>query len=147
MVLCGYLAGMVFEIRQPVVPAQNAQLTSWLEAHDLRYGLSGYWAANVVTLTSGDRVKVRSLDRRGTTLTATRQLVRTGWYDPSRESANFVVVYDKYGYTQPFTGVTGFPDTKAVLATFGKPARTYRYRQFTILVWDKNVLTDLRSQR
>jgi len=149
-VLCGYLAGMVFEIRQPVVPAQNAQLTSWLEAHDLRYGLSGYWAANVVTLTSGDRVKVRSLDRHGTTLTATGQLTRTDWYDPSRESANFVVVYDGYIGTQPFTGYTGlvgFPDTKAVLAIFGKPARTYRYGRYTILVWDKNLLTDLRSQR
>jgi hypothetical protein len=146
VVLCGYLAGLVFAIRQPVVPAQNARLTSWLEAHHLRYGLSGYWAANVVTLASGDRVTVRSLDRAGATLRATRQLVNTEWYDPRRESANFVVVYDGYAGTRPFTGFTGvvgFPDTREVRATFGPPARTYRYGQYTIFVWDKNLLTVL----
>jgi len=145
-VLCGYLAGLGFAIRQPVVPAQNARLTSWLETHHLHYGLSGYWAANAVTLTSGERVKVRSLDRAGATLRATRQLVNTEWYDPSRESANFVVVYDGHAGTQPFagfTGVVGFPDTKEVIATFGTPARTYRYGQYTIFVWDKNLLTVL----
>ena len=146
VVLCGYLAGLVFAIRQPVVPAQNARLTSWLETHHLRYGLSGYWAANAVTLTSGERVKVRSLDHVGATLRATRQLVKTEWYDPSRESANFVVVYRGYSGTQPFTGFTGvvgFPDAKEVIATFGTPARTYRYSQYTIFVWDKNLLTVL----
>jgi hypothetical protein len=146
VVLCGYLVGLVLEIRQPVVPAQNARLTSWLETHHLRYGLSGYWAANVVTLTSGEQVKVRSLDSAGATLRATRQLVETEWYDPSRESANFVVVYNGYAGTQPFTGFTGvvgFPDTKKVIATFGAPVRTYRYGQYTIFVWDKNLLTVL----
>jgi hypothetical protein len=145
-VLCGYLAGLGFAIRQPVVPAQNARLTSWLETHHLHYGLSGYWAANAVTLTSGERVKVRSLDRAGATLRATRQLVNTEWYDPSRESANFVVVYDGHAGTQPCAGVTGgvgFTDTKEVIATFGTPARTYRYGQYTIFVWDKNLLTVL----
>jgi hypothetical protein len=28
-------------------------------------------------------------------------------------------------------------------AKFGKPARTYRFGQYTILVWRKNLLTDL----
>jgi hypothetical protein len=146
VVLCGYLAGLVFAIRQPVVPAQNARLASWLETHHLRYGLSGYWAANVVTLASGERVKVRSLDPAGATIRATRLLVKTEWYDPSRESANFVVVYNGYAGTQPFTGFTGvvgFPDAKEVIATFGTPARTYRYGQYTIFVWDKNLLTVL----
>jgi hypothetical protein len=146
VVLCGYLAGLVFEIRQPAVPAQNAGLTSWLEAHHLRDGLSGYWAANVVTLTSGNQVRVRSLDSVGGTLRATRQLVKTEWYDPSRESANFVVVYNGFAGTRPFTGFTGvvgFPDAREVIATFGAPARTYRSGQYTIFVWDKNLLTIL----
>jgi len=146
VVLCGYLAGLVFAIRQPVVPAQNARLTSWLETHHLRYGLSGYWAANAVTLTSGERVQVRSLDPAGEKVRATRQLVKTEWYDPSRESANFVVVYHGYVGTQPFggfTGLVGFPEAKEVIATFGTPARTYRYDQYTIFVWDKNLLAVL----
>ena len=39
--------------------------------------------------------------------------------------------------------MVGFPDTKEVIATFGTPARTYRYSQYTIFVWDKNLLTVL----
>jgi len=39
--------------------------------------------------------------------------------------------------------VVGFPDAKEVIATFGTPARTYRYGQYTIFVWDKNLLTVL----
>ena len=56
------------------------------------------------------------------------------------------MVYDGYAGTRPFTGFTGvvgFPDTKEVIATFGTPARTYRYSQYTIFVWDKNLLTIL----
>ena len=60
LVLLGYLAGLAHEISQPPVAAQNQQLTSWLEARHLHYGLSGYWESNVVTLTSGDRVQIRA---------------------------------------------------------------------------------------
>lgn len=150
VVLCGYLAGMVFELRQPAVPPQNAELTSWLEAHNLRSGLSGYWAANVVSLTSGDRVVVRSLNGDGNLVAPTTQLAKAEWFDPSRASADFVVLYPGYVGTEPFTGFTGvigFTETRQVLATFGKPARTYRFGQYTVLVWDKNLLTDLRSGR
>jgi len=56
------------------------------------------------------------------------------------------VVYNGSAGTQPFTGFTGvvgFPDAKEVIAIFGTPARTYRYGQYTIFVWHKNLLTVL----
>jgi hypothetical protein len=142
VVLLGYLLGLAWEISQPPVAAQNQQLTSWLAARHLHTGLSGYWESNVVTLTSGDRVQIRLV-------TATRRGLiprssfegKAEWYDPRRNTANFVVL---------FPGVAeypGFTSEQAVLTQFGKPARTYHVGAYTILVWDKNLLRELSRAR
>jgi hypothetical protein len=52
--------------------------------------------------------------------------------------ANFVVLYPG------IPGYAGFTQERAVLATFGTPARTYHLGTYTILVWNKNLLTELR---
>jgi hypothetical protein len=39
--------------------------------------------------------------------------------------------------------MVGFPYPREVLATFGAPAQTYHFRQYTILVWNKNLLADM----
>jgi hypothetical protein len=41
-------------------------------------------------------------------------------------------------------GYPGFSSERAVLATFGQPARTYRVGSYTILVWNRNLLRELR---
>jgi hypothetical protein len=38
----------------------------------------------------------------------------------------------------------GFTPEQAVLATFGPPARTYHVGSYTILIWNKNLLSELR---
>jgi hypothetical protein len=139
VVMLGYLTGLADELRQPPVPAQNQQLASWLAAHNLHTGLSGYWEADVVTLTSGDRVRIRLVNvayARGRLLPSSFE-GKADWYDPNRNTANFVVL---------FPGVAeyaGFTQEWAVLATFGRPARTYHVGAYTILVWDKNLLREL----
>jgi hypothetical protein len=149
VVLVGYLAGLAYEVHQPRVPAQNAAVVPFLKAHHLTSGLSGYWAANVITVDTGGQVAIRSLDRVGGKVAPSVKLVRPQWYDPRVASANFVVLYPTDPGAPPavfsgFTGVVGFPYEKNVVATFGPPARTYHYHQFTILVWNKNLLADLR---
>ncbi len=45
-----------------------------------------------------------------------------------------------------FPGVAEYRDftqEQAVLAKFGKPARTYHVGAYTVLVWDKNLLSKL----
>ena len=138
VVLAGYLAGLGLEVSKPSVPPQASQLTSWLERHHLGTGLSGYWEANVVTLTSGGRASVHLVETAGGKVIQRGSEVNAAWYDPARSSANFVVL---------FPGIDGFPgftSRKEVLATFGKPARTYHVGRYTILYWHKNLLTDLR---
>jgi hypothetical protein len=137
VVLAGYLGGLAYELSKPQAPAQNQQLTSWLEAHHLHSGLSGYWESNIVTLTSGGRVKVRTLTAHGGTVHQPGYESRLRWYLPGKSYANFVVLFPG----RP--GFAGFGAAKAVRNTFGPPARTYHTHHYRILVWNRNVLTSL----
>jgi len=137
VVLAGYLAGLAHEVSKPPVAAQNQQLTSWLLARHLHTGLSGYWESNIVTLTSGDRVQIRQLKPHDGRLVASNYEAKASWYDPDRNTANFVVLDPGGG------GYPGFTSERAVLATFGKPARTYHVGSYTVLVWNKNLLNEL----
>jgi hypothetical protein len=140
LVLAGYLAGLGLELTTPSAPPQGAQLTAWLSSHPLGSGLSGYWTASVVTLTSGGRVAVRPLIiGPGDRLEADNAEVKDAWFDPARSSADFVVL------SPGFPGYPGFTDRRAVLAAFGPPARTYHVGADTILWWRKNLLTELAS--
>jgi hypothetical protein len=137
LVLAGYLAGLGYELAQPPVPAQNHQLTSWLAAHHLDSGLSGYWEANVVTLTSGDRVRVRVVVAEGPRLLRYTWNTDAAWYDPRNQTANFVV------FGPPIFGNPGFSAWPAVLAAFGRPAHLYHVGAYQVLVWHKNLLREL----
>ena len=141
VVLLGYLAGLAFHVSQPPAAAQDQQLAAWLAARHLRTGLSGYWESNVVTLTSGDRVRIRAVTvtPSGGRLAPSLRESNADWYDPARNTADFVVL---------FPGVAGYPGftpESAVLATFGRPARTYQVGAYTILVWNKNLLSGLAA--
>jgi len=138
VVLLGYVAGLAREISQPPVAAQNQQLTAWLEARHLHTGLSGYWESNIVTLTSGDRVQIRQVKPSGGRLIASTYESKADWYDPNRNTANFVVLSPGVN-----AGYPGFSPERAVLATFGKPARTYHVGPYTVLVWNRNLLAEL----
>ena len=139
VVLLGYLAGLAREISQPPAAAQNQQLTSWLAARHLHTGLSGYWESNIVTLTSGDRVQIRQVKPYGGRLVPSTYESKADWYDPDRNTANFVVLSPGV-----VAGYPGFSPERAVLATFGKPARTYHVGSYTVLVWNSNLLRELR---
>jgi hypothetical protein len=138
LILAGYLAGLGLELSTPSAPPQAAPLTAWLSGHPLGTGLSGYWEASVVTLTSGGRDPVRPLIITGRHVSADTGEVKQEWFDPARSTADFVVLFPGS------PGYPGFTDRQAVLATFGKPARTYHVGRYTILWWHRNLLTELR---
>jgi hypothetical protein len=142
VVALGYLVGMVHEISQPAAPTQNQRLESWLAAHRLHTGLSGYWESNVVSLSSSEKVQVRQVtpgpDGR---LSISSIESNSAWYNPDRSSANFVVL------TPGVSGYPGFTSRHAVLATFGPPAQTYHFGSYTVLIWHKNLLSELGTPR
>jgi hypothetical protein len=107
-------------------------------ARRLHSGLSGYWESNVVTLTSGDRVQIRAVTSSGARLTLGTRESKAQWYDPGPNTANFIVLFPG------LAGYPGFTQERVALATFGQPARTYRVGSYTILMWNKNLLHELR---
>jgi hypothetical protein len=156
----GYVAALAHEIT-PTAPATSEQrLAAWLEAHGPTNGLAGYWESNVVTLTSGNRVRIRLMQVVGGRPAATVRAGHAGrgpgdsadpariaagvrednaaWYNPARYTANFVVLAPTM-HTLP-----GFTDRAAVVSMFGEPGRSYRVEEYTVLVWPHaNLLAEL----
>ena len=137
VLLIAYLTGLGQVAAQPPAPPHASRLASWLAAHHLSYGLAGYWDANVTTLATGGKVQLLSVLADGDQITGDYWEVRDSWYDPSAHYANFVVL------VPPPAGFGRYPTVASVRRTFGQPAQIYYLGQYTILVWDKNLLADL----
>ena len=115
----------------------TGNLARFLAAHDLRTGLAGYWNADSVTLYSrGEVVIVPIKFHRGHELSALPWEIDTQLYDSSAHDANFLVA------TPPPGAPSAVTPAEAV-ALFGPPYRTYLYRDDTIMVWRKNLLSQL----
>ncbi len=136
VVLAGYLAALGWAAAQPKQQAETQQLADWLVAHHLTDGLAKYWGASSTTLASGGQVLVAptsDLAKLPYTWVA-----KGSWYDPAVSRATFVIAVPGSG------NAYAFPET-GVQRTFGKPAREYRVDQYIIMVWDKNLLLQVRK--
>jgi hypothetical protein len=133
--LACYVAMLGFAAAHSQAAPRNVGLAAWLARHHLKSGLAPYWEASSVTVDSGGAITVLALEPvRGRGYVAARP-----WQSdvllakPAKgRAANFVIV-------SPAENVT----RGDVLATFGKPAQSYRYGAFAILVWHKNLLPPL----
>jgi len=118
----------------PPATPPTAPITAWLEAHGLRYGISGYWLASSATLQSGDRVQVRTINlglsrQRRQEITGSSYEVNKSWYDPSRHDATFVIADPDGGYP-----------VAAFERAFGKPSQIHHVQRWIILIYPKNLL-------
>ena len=134
VVLAGYLGGLAHEVAQPAAPPDNSQLASWLEAHHLRYGLGGYWESSIVTVETGGQVKVRALLKN--TMERDLWLAQPSWYDPASQRANFIVLSSAPGYLN-------WEPRSLIRKYFGRPAREYSFGPYTVMVWDRNLLSSI----
>jgi hypothetical protein len=137
IVLAGYAVSLGAVAMQPPVPASNQQLADWLRAHHLGAGLAGYWVADSVTLDSGGQVALRSALPYDHGMVPDTWETRPSWYSPASHSADFVVL------APAAAGLPPYPWASNVRAAFGQPARVYQLGNYTVLVWDKNLLADL----
>ncbi len=130
-----YLAALGYGAAQASVPAANEPLASWLLAHRLTDGLATYWQANSTTVDSHRQVVVSAV------VQDLRDRLRPyHWetddanFDPALHYANFVVA----------DGPSALPGMqRSAELTFGRPQRIYHADGYTIMVWDKNLLTEL----
>jgi hypothetical protein len=135
VVLAGYLFALGYDVTRPAAPAQNADLTAWLQTHGLRSGLGGYWQANSIRLDShGTIAMVAPTPGR---VSVYGWETNSRWLNPATSSANFLV------------SVSGPPaeadagQVRAAYQLFGPPAHIYHYGRYTIAVWKKNLLQAL----
>jgi hypothetical protein len=143
-VLACYAAMLGYGAAQPPSPPQYADLAAWLPAEHLTEGLSGYHQANIVTLESGGAVTLRAVTRTtGGLIGAYTWNASAAWFDPAAATANFLVLTAPGAPAE--AGGEGMTVAEAT-ATFGRPARTYRFDEYLILVWPRsdNLLARLR---
>jgi hypothetical protein len=136
VVLACYLAALGYWVTTPGAPAVTQNLADWLAAHNLTYGLSSYGIANTTTLASGETVNVRPVSWEGNYVAGGPYEFDKSWYDPTLHYANFVVLIEPPIPIDPIA-------TWEVRVSFGKPVQTYQFSRYTILVFNKNLLTDL----
>jgi hypothetical protein len=133
--LACYIAMLGYAAAHSQAAPRNVGLTAWLAKHHLKSGLAPYWESSSVTVDSGGKVTVLTVEP----AKGKKYLVPRKWQadvllaKPAKgRAANFVIM-------SPAENVSA----KIVLATFGKPAAKYRYGPFTIWVWHKNLLIPL----
>jgi hypothetical protein len=139
--LACYLAALCYAATWAPSRPYNQALAGWLMAHNLTSGLAGYWQANSTTLDSDLRVRVAPLAPAGKAPYLWES--KASWFDPASSYANFVVTA-----THPDgAGAGGALDAGTERGFFGPPSHTYRFENYTIMVWDKNLLTTLTGRR
>jgi len=144
LVIAAAVAAAVFAAVPPLLIAtqeapEGVNLASWLVRHDLREGVAGYWQTDIVTVESGGQVTMHPVQNNyhGPGLQPYPWETDMTAFNPSTNDANFVVA------TAPHSFFGGTVTVAEAEAKFGKPARTYHFEQYTILVWQKNLLTEL----
>jgi hypothetical protein len=137
----GYAGALGYSAAQAGAPGQESALAGWLVGHGLRYGLGGS-SANVATVDSGGRAVVMPVAVRGGRVRALLYQASAAAFDPRLHDANFLVTRVPAAEPGEAAQTAAF---STVLATFGPPARSYRFDGYTVLVWTVNLLTRMRE--
>jgi hypothetical protein len=121
--------------RPPIGPSQTA-LASFLEAHQLTYGIASYWPSSIVTADTHDRVQVRAL---ADGFKEYFWSSKASWYDPQTNYANFIVQEKGYDFATPADAIFN------VTTQFGAPERVYEFGDYLVFVYRQNLLLDLNG--
>ena len=131
---------LAYNAGRPPSPAAAQNVADWLAARHLSYGLGGYWQANNITLASAGRIQVRPvgpwMDRVG----QYRWESKDSWYNPGLHDATFLVI----DTTSPRNA--WYATASEARATFGPPASSCKLGEYTVLIWNNNLLRYLGRQ-
>jgi hypothetical protein len=127
-------------LAQPAVTDGERPVVGWLMDHHLTTGLGTYAESNLITLDSGGRAAVRAVTWWPSGAVPRAYESEASWYDPRLSYANFIVINSKDA--KPGSNGIIIPP-RDMLALAGRPAHTYHYQTFTIMVWNRNLLARL----
>jgi hypothetical protein len=128
-VLAGYVLSLAAAMSAPATPSRDVRLMRWLLVHHLHYGLGGYGTGNALTLDSGGRVHMVVVAFSDGRCYPVRWEAQASGYDARLHDATFMV--------------QAAPDA-AIREVFGTPAHVYVVGATKVLVWHKNLLTDVQ---
>jgi hypothetical protein len=134
---CLYLFAVGFGITRPNPPAHDQALSDWLVQHHLTTGLGSYAEGNSVTLDSGGRVQLFAPTWRSASVGPGTHEAEASQFDPRQHDVTFVV-------TTRQDGPAFWIPPARVVRIFGEPVHTYHYEVWTIMTYNKNLLTDFR---
>jgi len=119
---------------------QTAPLTAWLERHKVTYGIGSYWDSSVVTLQSGGRVAIRTVDigpkphhRAGLHAYVRGWEMNTLWYSPVRHDARWAIADVRHSRYSVHT----------YESIFGRPQALYRVGSWIVLEYRANLLGEI----
>lgn len=119
-----FAAGLGYALSRPAPTEPTSTLASWLEAHDLRSGISEYWTAAITTVESGGAVDIRPV---GIAINGhVRRMVTqssASWYAGQQ--------FDFYVSDSSPSGT----DFKTAEWTWGTPSHVYVVGSYRVLVW------------
>jgi hypothetical protein len=134
--LVGYAGVLGYSSTRPAPPSPVNAVATWLTARHLTAGIGGYWEANVLTVSTGGRIAVRSVTLSCGRFAPYAWETRRAWYEPP-DTATFLII------PLPEGGMNG---TSALAAAqFGAPRLATRIDGFEVLVWDHNLLPAVTS--
>jgi hypothetical protein len=138
-VLAGYVAALLYSAAQPAVPGPQAALAQWLLSHHLTTGLMTR-NSQLLTVESGGRLDMLVSYAPGGKVRGVLYESKASDYDPRTHYADFVVAEVPLGARPVSSDEISVAET---LATFGRPAREYYYGGYTILLYRKNLLSQM----
>ncbi|HEB01716.1 MAG TPA: hypothetical protein ENI12_00620 [Nitrospirae bacterium] len=133
--LCIVLVGAGVATTAPA-RQKNLELAEFLEENGLDFGYSQFWYANIITLNSENRVKVRPIEFTKHGARPFFWSSNENWYSPDPDlGPSFLLVPEG-------TNDYGFSIVSPMMmqAMFGPPVRQLEYEGTRIYVWDKNIL-------
>jgi hypothetical protein len=134
---CCYLVALGYGITRPQTPAHDQALSVWLVHHHLTTGLGSYAEGNSVTLDSHGRVQLFAPTWSTASVRPGTHEAEASQFSASQHDATFVV-------TTRQDGPAFYLPPARIVRDFGQPVHTYHYGVWTIMTYDKNLLTDVR---
>jgi hypothetical protein len=129
-VLAGYVLSLASVASAPSAPPpRNERLAHWLLAHHLDYGLGGYGSGNATTLDTGNQVHIVVVVFGGGRCYPLQWEAQASSYDARLHDATFLV--------QAAPAAT-------IRKVFGTPDHVYHVGAAKVLVWHKNLLTEVQ---
>ena len=134
-VTCALLAGADIAKTEPR-PQQHLDLARFLEKKGLHLGYSQFWSANIITMLSENRVKVRAIEFTVHGARPFLWLSNINWYSPDSDSGPSFLLIPKGTEGDGFS----IASPMMIEVMFGPPTSLMEYKDTRIYVWDRNIL-------